>query len=42
MSVLPTHDICAPHVDSNLGDQKRASDFMGLKLQMSVSHHVGA
>jgi hypothetical protein len=34
--------VCALHVYSAQGDQKRVSDPLGLNLQIVVSHHVGA
>lgn len=34
--------VCGPHVCSAHGGQKRVLDPLGLKLQMAVSHYVGA
>lgn len=34
--------VCVHHLPSTHGGQKRAVELLRLKLQWSVSHHVGA
>ena len=43
MNILPACVyICVSHVCSDHKGQKRASDFLGLKLKMAVNCHIGA
>lgn len=41
MGILPA-SVCVSHVCSVLQSQKRASELLGLELQATVSHRVGA